>query len=210
MGKNYNNNNNNELNGSLTGTEAIINRLKEAVGVKSDGQMATFLGISRQNIGAARKRDDVPPGWIDKVAELTGCSMDWLRFGRGPKIRAAYTTEGSHHDGRVATTQSPYDLQVSPESGPLNESASEASEEDGSGFGAAVEMLAKIYSSGDKLLISTIGANIRAFCEAIDGKQREQRSTKELENLKNRLTTIEKQLQQAGSPGKKGNKANSD
>ncbi len=205
MEKNYNNNN--ELNKSSTGTEAIIGRLKEAVGVKSDEQMATCLGISRQNIGAARKRDDVPPGWIDKVAELTGCSMDWLRFGRGPRIRAAYTTEGSHHDGRVATTQSPYDLQVSPKPGPFNESASE---EDGSGFGAAVEMLAKIYSSGDKLLISTIGANIRAFCEAIDGKQREQRSTKELENLKNRLTTIEKQLQQAESAAIKSLKANSD
>ena len=205
MVKNYNNNNNDELNRSLSGTEAIISRLKEASGVKSDGQIATYLGISRQNIGAARKRDDVPAGWIDKVAELTGCSMDWLRFGRGPKIRAAYTTEGSHHDGRVASTQSPYDLQVSPQPGSFNESASE---EDGSGFGAAVEMLAKIYSSGDKLLISTISTNIRAFCEAIDGKQREQRSTIELENLKNRLTTLEKQLQQAGAPGKKGPKNN--
>jgi hypothetical protein len=67
--------------------------------------------------------------------------------------------------------------------------------EDSSGFGAAVEMLAKIYSSDDKMLIRTINANIWAFCEAIDRKQRVQRSTKELENLKKRLTTIEKQLQ---------------
>jgi hypothetical protein len=67
--------------------------------------------------------------------------------------------------------------------------------EDSSGFGATVEMLAKIYSSEDKLLIRTINANIRAFCEAIDRKQREQRSTKELENLKKRLIKIEKQLQ---------------
>jgi hypothetical protein len=65
-------------------------------------------------------------------------------------------------------------------------------DEDSTGFGTAVEMLAKIYSSEDKLLISTINANIRAFCEAIDRKQREQRSTKELENLKNRLTKAEK------------------
>jgi hypothetical protein len=65
-------------------------------------------------------------------------------------------------------------------------------DEDSAGFGAAVEMLAKIYSSEDKLLIRTINANIRAFCEAIDRKQREQRSMKELENLKKRLTKTEK------------------
>ena len=53
-------------------TEEIINRLKEALDAKSDGQLANYLGISRQNIGAARKRSDVPTGWIYKVAELTG------------------------------------------------------------------------------------------------------------------------------------------
>jgi hypothetical protein len=68
------------------------------------------------------------------------------------------------------------------------------SDEDIPGFGAAVEMLARIYSSEDQLMISTINANIRAFCEAIDRKQRDQHSTKELINLKKRLATIEKQL----------------
>ena len=66
---------------SLSETEDIIGRLKEALDVKSDGQLAKYLGITRQNIGAARKRDDVPPGWIYRVAELSGYSMDWLRFG---------------------------------------------------------------------------------------------------------------------------------
>ena len=86
-------NNNNEIKLSLSETEDIIGRLKAALDVKSDGQLATYLGITRQNIGAARKRDDVPPGWIYKVAELTGCSMDWRRFGQGPRKRAIYTAE---------------------------------------------------------------------------------------------------------------------
>jgi hypothetical protein len=176
----------------LSEAQEIIGRLKEVLGVKSDGQLANYLGISRQNIGASRKRDDVPPGWIYKVAELTGCSMDWLRFGHGPKIRAEYTTGGSHHDGQVASPVSSYDPQDSRKPGSFNELQHA---EDSSGFGATVEMLAKIYSSEDKLLIRTINANIRAFCEAIDRKQREQRSTKELENLKKRLIKIEKQLQ---------------
>jgi hypothetical protein len=178
---------------SLSETEEIIGRLKEALGVKSDGQLANNLGISRQNIGAARKRDDVPPGWIYKVAELTNCSMDWLRFGHGPKVRVEYTEAESAPKDRLASQESAYKLQVSWKPRPVNELQQD---ENISGFGAAVEMLAKIYSSEDKLLISTINANIRAFCEAIDHKHRDQSSTKELTSLKKRLTTIEEKLQQ--------------
>jgi hypothetical protein len=184
-------NNNRNLNISPNETEEIIRRLKEALNVKSDGQLANHLGISRQNIGAARKRDDVPPGWIYKVAEISGCSMDWLRFGHGPKVRAEYAAGGSKPKGELASQASPYKLQVSWKP----RSAEEMQiDEDIPGFGAAVEMQARIYSSEDQLMISTINANIRAFCEAIDRKQRDQRSSEELANLKSRLAMIEKQL----------------
>ena len=187
--------NSNKLNGEKAEAEAIIGRLKETLRVKSDGQLANYLGISRQNIGAARKRDDVPAGWIYKVAELTGCSMDWLRFGQGPKARVQYGSEETPHDGRIATIQSPYVAVGSDEAWSVHGGEHE---EESTGFGAAVEMLAKIYSSEDKLLIGTINASIRAFCEAIDRKQREHSTTQELAELKKRLATIEKQLQQAG------------
>ena len=184
-------NNNSDMKLSLSETEEIIGRLKEALDVKSDGQLAKYLGITRQNVGAARKRDDVPPGWIYKVAELSGCSMDWLRFGHGPKIRMQYTAEGSQPKGEESSPTSPYKLQVSWQPRRADELQSD---EDIPGFGAAVEVLARIYSSEDQLMISTINANIRAFCEAIDRKQHDQSSTKELINLKKRLATIEDQL----------------
>jgi hypothetical protein len=182
---------NNDMELSLSETEEIIGRLKEALEVKSDGQLARYLGITRQNIGAARKRDDVPPGWIYKVAELSGCSMDWLRFGNGPKVRMEYTAAGSKPKGELSSQASPYKLQVSWQPRAADELQSD---EDIPGFGAAVEMLARIYSSEDQLMISTINANIRAFCEAIDRKQHDQNSTNELINLKKRLASIEKQL----------------
>ena len=174
-------------------TEKIINRLKEALDVKSDGQLAKYLGISRQNIGAARKREDVPTGWIYKVAELTGCSMDWFSFGKGPKIRVEYSTEGTQSAGQVASPELPYGFQGDRESGTGDELPQDGK---GYGFGAAVEMLAKIYSSKDKLLISTINANIRAFCETVESRQREQLSSKELEDLKKRLMALEKKKPQ--------------
>ncbi len=181
----------NDMKLSLSETEEIIGRLKEALDVKSDGQLAKYLGITRQNIGAARKRDDVPPGWIYKVAELSGCSMDWVRFGQGPQKRVTYAAGESQDMGEIASQESPYRLQVSWKPRLADELQSDA---DTAGFGAAVEMLAKIYGSGDQLLIGAINTDLRAFCEAIDRKQRDQHSTKELINLKKRLATIEKQL----------------
>ncbi len=52
-------------------------------------------------------------------------------------------------------------------------------------------MLAKIYASEDQLMISTINANIRAFCEAIDRQRHSKHATKELANLKKRLARLE-------------------
>ena len=185
-----------ELSLSLSETEEIIGRLKEALNVRSDGELANNLGISRQNIGAARKRDDVPPGWIYKVAEISGCSMDWLRFGQGPKVRVEYTKGGSSRKDHLASEASAYKLQVSWKPG---QSGELQQDEDISSFGTAVEMLARIYGAEDKLLISTINANLRAFCEAIDHKHRDLNSTRELVDLKKRLIAIEKKLQDAGT-----------
>jgi hypothetical protein len=187
---------NNILNSSTTETEEIISRLKAALGVNSDRQLAKYLGITRQNIGAARKRDDVPPGWIYKVAELSGCSMDWLRFGQGPQKRVPYSMGKTSDTGQLASQHSPYRLQVSWRPPSADELQNDA---DTAGFGAAVEMLAKIYGSEDALLIGAINTDLRAFCEALDWQQRERQSTRELIELKKRLATIEKQLKRGGS-----------
>jgi hypothetical protein len=175
----------------MSNSEEMIDRLKKALAAKSDGQLAKYLGISRQNIGAARKRNDVPPSWIHKVAELTGCSMDWLSFGKGSKMRVEYTPGGVQSAGQVASPDSPYGLQSVPESRPAGDLQHNV---EGYSFGTAVEMLARIYSSEDSGLISAINATIRAICEAIESRQREQRSTKELEDLKKRLMDLEKQI----------------
>ena len=182
-------NNNKSIDTQSEDVEAIIGRLKDALGVTSDGQLANYLGISRQNIGASRKRRDVPPGWIYKVATLSGCSMDWLRFGKGAKTRGEYETQQMYQAGRIASPHTPFKQGSQQSPGDVGK---RSQNEDITGFGTAVEMLAKIYSSGDTLLISSINANIRAFCEAIDRKNREEQSAKELESLKNRLSREEK------------------
>jgi hypothetical protein len=148
---------------NTTAAEATIDRLKEALNAGSDGQLAKFLGLSRQNIGAARKRNDVPPGWIFKVAELTGDSMDWLGFGRGPRnISKTYAEPGADAPSRIASPQSTYHRLAAPGS---EKSVTDRGRES---FGEAVEMLSRIYHSGDETLIRTIAVNIRVFCEILD------------------------------------------
>ena len=192
MSEEENTRNNSRINLDLSETEEIIGRLKHALDVKSDGQLAKYLGITRQNIGAARKRDDVPPGWIYKVAEVSGCSMDWLRFGQGPKKRVAYSSSKTRDAGELSNQESPYRLQVSWKPGPAVELPGDT---DATGFGTAVEMLAKIYGSDDQLVINAMNAGLRVFCEAIDRKQRDEHSTRELTDLKKRLARIEKQIE---------------
>lgn len=69
-----------------TEAEAIIERLKKAAGANSDTQLAEILDITRQNIGSARKRNEVPPAWLIKIGEITGTSIDWLLRGRHVSI----------------------------------------------------------------------------------------------------------------------------
>lgn len=155
-----------DLNNNKTPTQAIIDRLKDALKAKSDQQLATYLGISRQNIGAARKRNDVPTGWIYKVAQMTGCSMDWLSFGQEPPKRGPeYDPPRSDRRSEFASPQAAYQSMAAPSK---NLTGPGDGHEEGDSFGTVVEMLAKIYNSGDATMINAIGANIRAFCEVLD------------------------------------------
>jgi hypothetical protein len=117
--------------------------------------------------------------------------MDWLRFGQGPQKRVVYSSGKTPVTGELSSPDSAYRLQVSWKPRLANDLQNDA---DTAGFGTAVEMLAKIYGSEDPLLIGAINTDLRAFCEAVDRQQREQHSTKELVELKQRLATIEKEL----------------
>jgi hypothetical protein len=117
--------------------------------------------------------------------------MDWLRFGQGPKKRVAYSSSKTRDGGELSSQESPYRLQVSWKPRPANDLPGDT---EVTGFGTAVEMLAKIYGSEDQLVINAMNADLCVFCEAIDRKQRDEHSTRELRDLKKRLARIEKQL----------------
>jgi phage repressor protein C with HTH and peptisase S24 domain len=61
--------------------EERIARLMEAAGTKSDSELARALGIQPQSVAAARKRQQIPGGWVEAIAERCNTSADWLLFG---------------------------------------------------------------------------------------------------------------------------------
>ncbi len=67
--------------------EAIWNRIKKAVGAKSDSDLAKILKLKQQTVWAAKSRKQVPPKWITEISLKYGISADWLLFGEGSMYR---------------------------------------------------------------------------------------------------------------------------
>lgn len=78
--------------------EERLQRIMDAAGAKSDSDLARALGIQPPSVAAARKREQVPSGWVEQVAERFGVSADWLLFGdsRGATGGEAYTPGQGH------------------------------------------------------------------------------------------------------------------
>jgi PAS domain S-box-containing protein len=56
----------------------VIERLRQATGVRTDRELAAFLNVSAAAVSNARKNGRVPPDWIIDTGLRTGRSMDWL------------------------------------------------------------------------------------------------------------------------------------
>lgn len=68
--------------------ERRLARLLEITGAGSDSALARILGIKAPSVAAARKRGQMPVGWIEKIAEEFGANANWLLFGEGPRLVA--------------------------------------------------------------------------------------------------------------------------
>jgi hypothetical protein len=62
----------------------IIDRLKQACDANSDKELSKALGIKRQAIGNARKREELPYVWVFAISKKFDVSLDWLFYGSKP------------------------------------------------------------------------------------------------------------------------------
>lgn len=63
--------------------KAKFSRIMLATAAKNESDLARILDIHPSSVGAAKKRNQIPTGWVEKVAEDFNVSSDWLFFGRG-------------------------------------------------------------------------------------------------------------------------------
>jgi phage repressor protein C with HTH and peptisase S24 domain len=63
--------------------QAIVDRMKEIVGVKADVELAEAIGASRSQPAVWKIRDRMPLAECVALAEKKGVSLDWLVLGRG-------------------------------------------------------------------------------------------------------------------------------
>jgi hypothetical protein len=63
--------------------QAIVDRMKEVVGVTKDVELAESLGASRSTTAVWKIRDRIPFAECMTIAEKHGVSLDWLVLGRG-------------------------------------------------------------------------------------------------------------------------------
>ena len=63
--------------------QAVINRLKEALGVKTNREVAIALGITPSNLGERKTRNALPREQIDELCDRMGESPTWVYTGAG-------------------------------------------------------------------------------------------------------------------------------
>ena len=61
-------------------------RLKSALNVESDSELAGALGITQQSVFGAKKRNQIPVSWLEEAGQ-NGVSLNFIFFGELPVMR---------------------------------------------------------------------------------------------------------------------------
>jgi hypothetical protein len=86
--------------------QAIIDRMKDVVGVSKDVDLAESIGASRSQPAVWKIRDRIPFAECMAIAEKHGVSLDWLILGRG--VPGIEEPENFLHPAPVVTPDSAY------------------------------------------------------------------------------------------------------
>jgi hypothetical protein len=68
-------------------SQAVLARLKQITGTKSDASLSSALNISPQTLSSWKGRDSTPYSLCVEIAQSRGVSLDWLLLGEGPILR---------------------------------------------------------------------------------------------------------------------------
>ena len=72
-------------------SQAVLARLKQVTGTKTDASLSSALQISPQTLSSWKGRDSTPYSLCVDLAQTRGISLDWLLLGEGPILRQVQT-----------------------------------------------------------------------------------------------------------------------
>lgn len=70
-----------------TTTTAVLDRMIATSGLKSDSDLARYLGKSSQAVSKARRAGKIPVAWVPKIAAQFNLSTDYLFWGKGSPVQ---------------------------------------------------------------------------------------------------------------------------
>lgn len=130
--------------------DSIKARMREALGCRTDAELARRLGRHPGPISQWRRRGSIPKHAIDTAALISGRSVEWILTGKDPQGGAGVVREPGAPYGLGDRAKDLIEaIQKEPELIPW------------------LEGLASILMSGDPEKVAAIQGNIQAFREAM-------------------------------------------
>ncbi|NWL20699.1 helix-turn-helix domain-containing protein [Pseudomonas umsongensis] len=86
-------------------SQAVLARLKQITGTKSDASLSSALQVSPQTLSSWKGRDSTPYSICVEIAQARGVSLDWLLLGEGPILRHSVAANALEHNQETATRE---------------------------------------------------------------------------------------------------------
>jgi transcriptional regulator with XRE-family HTH domain len=193
----------------------IGDRIKKIRGKASQTDFGTRLGKSRNTIMRYETNKRTPDSdFLLSLYNNLGIDPKWVLTGEGPMHKGetehSIPTPDKHKLPWNADIQDLL-IRLSQEFAGYQKKAMAAHDEeplqycpdDNLGLGESVELLAKIYNSGNQVLIRAIAANLHAFSEAIDNKELSMQAVETMSKMNDRILQLEKRIEELESAPKK-------
>lgn len=86
-------------------SQAVLARLKQITGTKSDASLSSALQVSPQTLSSWKGRDSTPYSLCVEIAQSRGVSLDWLLLGEGPVLRHGAAANALEHNQETVTRE---------------------------------------------------------------------------------------------------------
>ncbi|MFZ5775073.1 MAG: helix-turn-helix domain-containing protein [Thermodesulfobacteriota bacterium] len=157
--------------------DEVWGRIRKATDLTSFTELAAAVGVQQSAVSKVRKKGEFPPGWIFSLATRYGLTSDWVARGEGPMRR------GETAPAPQQPSQSFQPQQALPAAGEFHLS-----------MGDSMELLVNIHKSGNNVLIRAINANLMAFNEAIENRERAETTVNAIAEMREQMNIMKGEI----------------